>query len=177
MPRLSTYIKDDIYKELVGLYGSDIKAAALVEDLAVRRLRAVRESGGHRHEDVPDARLEPILRRLRVQADEQWQHGFETGLKLLEPRATPEQIKHDGMKYLLEPVVDWEILDHLAQAEWKLSGLFNTLETAYGSVPDDLWDVFASGGVNGTPVDSAFVDGALTALRQVWERVKGESAA
>jgi hypothetical protein len=159
MPRVGGYIPDELWQDAQRALPGAGTSALLQEGL--KRLLKHDDGFAMARPKVDHARLTRIVEKLRVEADDEYQKGYERGLRLLEPRPGKDT-----------PVVSWSMLDMLTE-DWDVFAWIGRIEDASGGDEDDLREVMVYGGANGDPLggparSSAFLAGLTAALKEVW---------
>jgi hypothetical protein len=160
MPRVGAYIPDELWQDAQRALPGAGTSTLLQEGL--KRLLKHDDGFTTARPTVDQERLAHIVEKLRIEADDEYQTGYERGLGLLEPRPSKDT-----------PVVSWSMLDLLTE-DWDVFAWIRRIEDVSGvDEHEDLREVMVYDGANGDPQggparSSAFLAGLTAALKEVW---------
>ncbi len=179
MPRIGGYVADDLWTE-VRRARPGAGTSAVLQEALKRLLRTDDPFVAVRPVEGP--RMARVVERLKLAANDEYREGYETGLRLLEPRRTAEEIAEIKAKLgpvdlsgQDQPVIDWEMLDMLAD-DWDVAAWRERLGRRWDADDwDELDEALSYRAADGDPLggmrSTAFVAGFVAALKEAWSAV------
>lgn len=184
MPRIGGYVSDELWTEVQRARPGTGTSAVLQEALK-RLVRADDPFAAVRPTEGP--RMAQAVEQLKLAANEEYRQGYQTGLRLLEPRRTPEEIEAIIEKVgpidlpgEEQPVIDWEMLDMLAE-DWDVLAWLQRISARWDGDWDELYEALSYTAADGNPRggvrSTAFRAGFVAALKTAWSAVIGSPQA
>jgi hypothetical protein len=184
MPRIGGYVSDELWTQ-VQRARPGAGTSALLQEALKQLVRADDPFAAVRPAEGP--RVARAVERLKLAANDDYRDGYQTGLRLLEPRRTLEDLdaiiaKHGPIDLPVQeqPVIDWEMLDMLAE-DWDVLAWLQRLNTRWDADWDELYEALSYTAVDGNPRagvrSTAFRAGFVAALKAAWSAVIGSSQA